>query len=68
LCASLLGSIVDTAVFFSLAFAGTPVPWDLLAASDLAVKLAYALFALIPYRVYMALVRPVWAEPRGAHA
>ena len=68
LCASLLGSIVDTAVFFSLAFAGTPVPWDLLAASDLAVKLAYSLFALIPYRVYMALVRPVWAEPRGAHA
>lgn len=66
LFASLLGSLVDTGVFFSLAFAGTPVPWDLLAASDLVVKLAYALFALIPYRVYMSLVRPVWAEPRLA--
>jgi uncharacterized PurR-regulated membrane protein YhhQ (DUF165 family) len=68
LFASLLGSLVDTAVFFSLAFAGTAVPWDQLAASDLAVKLAYALFALVPYRVYMALVRPVWGEPRHAPA
>ena len=68
LFASVLGSIVDTGIFFGMAFAGTPVPWDLLAASDLAVKLLYAVFALIPYRVYMALVRPVWAEPRTAHA
>jgi len=63
LFASLLGSVVDTAAFFSIAFAGTSVPWDLLAASDLMVKLLYAVFALIPYRLYMALVRPVWAEP-----
>jgi len=63
LAASLLGSVVDTAIFFSIAFAGTAVPWDLLAASDLVVKMAYAVFALIPYRVYMALVRPVWGEP-----
>lgn len=66
LFASLLGSVVDTGVFFSLAFAGTPVPWDALAASDLVVKLAYAVFALIPYRVYMSLVRPTWGEPRTA--
>jgi queuosine precursor transporter len=68
LFASLLGSIVDTGVFFSLAFAGTAVPWHLLAESDLVVKLAYAMVALIPYRVYMSLVRPAWAEPRPAHA
>jgi uncharacterized PurR-regulated membrane protein YhhQ (DUF165 family) len=68
LFASLLGSMVDTGVFFSLAFAGTVVPWHLLAESDLVVKLAYAMFALIPYRVYMSLVRPAWAEPRPAHA
>lgn len=66
LFASLLGSVVDTAVFFSIAFVGTAVPWGLLAASDLFVKLLYALFALIPYRIYMALVRPVWAEPVAA--
>jgi uncharacterized PurR-regulated membrane protein YhhQ (DUF165 family) len=68
LFASLLGSLVDTALFFSVAFAGTAVPWDLLAASDLVVKLLYAVFALIPYRVYMAAVRPVWAEPHSACA
>lgn len=68
LFASLLGSVVDTGVFFSLAFAGTPVPWHLLASSDLAVKLTYALFALVPYRVYMSLVRPAWAEPRHVPA
>jgi uncharacterized PurR-regulated membrane protein YhhQ (DUF165 family) len=68
LFASLLGSGIDTAIFFSLAFAGTAVPWDRLATSDLAVKLLYAVFALIPYRVYMALVRPVWAEPPAARA
>jgi queuosine precursor transporter len=68
LFASLLGSVVDTGVFFSLAFAGTPVPWHLLAGSDLVVKLAYAMFALVPYRVYMSLVRPAWAEPRTASA
>jgi uncharacterized PurR-regulated membrane protein YhhQ (DUF165 family) len=66
LFASLLGSVVDTAVFFSIAFAGTTVPWDLLAASDLIVKLLYAVFALIPYRIYMAMVRPVWGEPARA--
>ena len=61
--ASVLGSVVDTGAFFSIAFAGTDMPWDLLAASDLVVKLLYAAFALIPYRIYMSLVRPVWAEP-----
>jgi uncharacterized PurR-regulated membrane protein YhhQ (DUF165 family) len=68
LFASLLGSAVDTAVFFSLAFAGTALPWDLLALSDLAVKLLYAVFGLIPYRVYMAVVRPVWGEPVSVRA
>lgn len=68
LFASLLGSVVDTMIFFSMAFAGTAVPWHLLAGSDLAVKLLYAVFALIPYRMYMAIVRPVWAEPLSAQA
>lgn len=68
LAGSVLGSVVDTFLFFSIAFAGTPVPWNLIATSDLAVKLVYAVFALIPYRFYMALVRPVWAEPVAARS
>jgi uncharacterized PurR-regulated membrane protein YhhQ (DUF165 family) len=47
-------SVIDTAIFFSLAFAGTPVPWLPLALGDLAVKLLMALLLLPPYR---ALVR-----------
>ena len=55
---ALFASIVDTAIFFSLAFAGTDMPWVTLALGDLGVKLAIALFALVPFRVALALVRP----------
>ena len=48
---SAAASLVDTSLFFSVAFAGTPVPWVPLAAGDLAIKLAMALALLPPYRV-----------------
>ncbi len=51
---SVAASIIDTAIFFSLAFHGTEVPWLPLALGDLAVKLAMAVLLLAPYR---ALVR-----------
>ena len=54
---SVLGSVVDTALFFSLAFAFTPVPWPTLALGDLAVKLLLALVMLAPFRLAMAYVR-----------
>jgi uncharacterized PurR-regulated membrane protein YhhQ (DUF165 family) len=58
LISSLVGSIVDTAVFFTLAFYGTDMPWVTLALGDLAVKFALALLALVPFRLALALVRP----------
>lgn len=58
LVSTLFASVVDTAVFFTLAFAGTDMPWITLALGDLGVKLAIALFALVPFRVALALVRP----------
>ncbi|MGH8731626.1 MAG: queuosine precursor transporter [Burkholderiales bacterium] len=58
LVSTLFSSVVDTAIFFALAFAGTDMPWITLALGDLAVKLAIALFALVPFRVALALVRP----------
>jgi len=58
LVSTLFASIVDTAIFFTLAFAGTDMPWVTLALGDLGVKLAIALFALVPFRVALALVRP----------
>lgn len=58
LVSSLIGSVVDTAVFFTLAFYGTEMPWITLALGDLAVKFALALLALAPFRLALALVRP----------
>ena len=58
LVSTLFSSVVDTAIFFTLAFAGTDMPWVTLALGDFAVKLAIALFALVPFRVALALVRP----------
>jgi len=51
---SLAASIIDTGIFFSLAFAGTAVPWLPFAGGDLTVKLLMAFALLPPYR---ALVR-----------
>ena len=47
LLGSVAASIVDTAIFFSLAFAGSKFPWLHLAAGDLGVKLVMA-GALLP--------------------
>ena len=51
LTSSILGSIIDTFLFFSIAFYGTGIPWLTLALGDLAVKLAVALIMLIPFRL-----------------
>lgn len=56
---SVAASVVDTSIFFGLAFAGTRVPWLPLATGDLAVKLFMALALLPPYRVLTSrLARP----------
>jgi queuosine precursor transporter len=60
---SAIASVVDTAVFFAGAFAGTDVPWVTLAAGDLVAKLVMALVALGPYRLFVNWVKPVWSEP-----
>lgn len=54
LFASVLGSIVDTALFFSLAFVGTDMNWVTLALGDLCVKLALAALLLAPFRMAIA--------------
>lgn len=72
LMASLVGSAIDTALFFSLAFAGDaqmsapvatlfgPAPlWVNLAIWDAVVKIVVALLALVPYGALLSVVRPV---------
>ena len=51
LTSSVLGSIVDTFLFFSIAFYATEVPWITLAIGDLIVKLFITLLMLIPFRL-----------------
>lgn len=56
LTSSTLASALDTAIFFSLAFAGTGLPWVTLALGDYLVKLAIALVMLIPFRALIAVL------------
>ena len=51
LISSVLGSIIDTLLFFSIAFYNTDIPWLTLALGDLTVKLVVALIMLIPFRI-----------------
>ena len=61
LTSSLIGSVVDTFIFFSIAFYGTGVPWVTLSLGDLAVKFTVALVMLIPFRILLNLFKPVKA-------
>ena len=57
LTSSTLGSIVDTFLFFSIAFYSTGVPWVTLAIGDLIVKLIITLTMLIPFRLLLNKVK-----------
>ena len=59
LTSSVLGSIVDTFIFFSIAFYATGVPWISLAFGDLAVKIFIALFMLIPFRLLLSTIKDI---------
>ena len=53
LISSTVASTLDTALFFSLAFAFTEVPWVTLAIGDYGAKLAVACAMLVPFRLMM---------------
>ena len=58
LTSSLIGSTVDTFLFFSISFYATGIPWVTLAFGDLAVKILVALTMLIPFRFLLKTFRP----------
>jgi uncharacterized PurR-regulated membrane protein YhhQ (DUF165 family) len=58
LISSGIGSAVDTALFFSIAFAGTGLPWDTWAMGDFAAKVIMALTCLAPFRLLMTVITP----------
>jgi len=56
LSSSLTGSVIDTFLFFSIAFYGTSVPWITLALGDLLVKFIVAIAMLIPFRMLLSRI------------
>ena len=59
LTSSLIGSAVDTFLFFSIAFYGTGIPWATLSLGDLTVKIFVALIMLVPFRLLIGTLKPV---------
>jgi hypothetical protein len=59
LASSLIGSTVDTFLFFSISFYGTGVPWFTLALGDLAVKILVAIIMLVPFRLLLKTFKPI---------
>ena len=59
LTSSIIGSTIDTFLFFSISFYGTSMPWFTLALGDLGVKIFVALVMLIPFRLLLKTFRPI---------
>ena len=59
LTSSIIGSTVDTFLFFSISFYGTSIPWFTLALGDLGVKIFVALIMLIPFRLLLKTFKPI---------
>ena len=59
LTSSLIGSTIDTFLFFSISFYATGIPWVTLSLGDLAVKILVALVMLIPFRILLSTLKPV---------
>ena len=57
LTSSVIGSITDTFLFFSIAFYATEIPWITLALGDFAVKLFITLIMLIPFRLLLKNIK-----------
>ena len=57
LTSSLIGSIIDTFLFFSISFYGTGINWITLSFGDLFVKIFVALMMLIPFRLLLIRIQ-----------
>ena len=69
LVSSVSASAVDTAIFFSAAFAATGLPWVTWGLGDFGVKVGMALVMLVPFRVLMPLIAPaLYSAPNGGRA
>ena len=56
---SIIGSTVDTFLFFSISFYATGISWVTLSLGDLAVKIFVAIMMLIPFRLLLGTLKPI---------
>ena len=59
LTSSLIGSSIDTFLFFSISFYGTGINWVTLSFGDLSVKIFIALTMLIPFRLLISHIQEI---------
>ena len=59
LTSSIIGSTVDTFLFFSISFYATGISWVSLSLGDLTVKILVALIMLIPFRLLLKSFKPI---------
>ena len=59
LTSSLIGSTVDTFLFFSISFYSTGIPWFTLSLGDLSVKIFVAIAMLVPFRILIRTIKVV---------
>ena len=59
LASSLIGSTIDTFLFFSIAFYGTEINWVTLAFGDLFVKISVALLMLVPFKLLLSHIQDI---------
>ena len=59
LISSLIGSSIDTFLFFSIAFYGTGINWVTLSFGDLFVKIFVALVMFIPFRILLSRIQEI---------
>ena len=57
LASSIIGSTVDTFLFFGIAFYGTGISWLTLSLGDLTVKLIIAMLMLVPFKLLLNIVK-----------
>ncbi|MBA1339070.1 MAG: hypothetical protein FD550_000410 [Pelagibacterales bacterium] len=62
LTSSIFSSIVDTFLFFSIAFYSTGIPWLSLSLGDLTVKVLISLSMLIPFRLLLSRIKDISAK------
>ena len=64
LVSSLIGSAIDTFLFFSISFYGTGINWVTLSFGDLFVKILVALVMLVPFRLLLFHIQEISTEKK----